>query len=717
MLVSTPHVVDFVRVLALAWKNLAAYPPGHPALLASLDQANARLENLRGPGGEIVLGIAADGLMYGDEKIDSPQARKLAQALYTRNAAVLRIGRRTQSKDLETFLRLLGGGLAEERRRPIWEELVSADVTQIELQPVDYSAVRVTDDVAEPPKQAASTLWEEILKALMNDKELTPTARLLLSSVRTIDDLAGLIMRHVNDAGRDAEGTFDPDATFGIKLSARVPETPAVVISRVAHSIGSYVGSSSGLRRQLAVQQIAQLLSGLPGDLRRSVIGAVLQALASDESAGSLLRELSASVSNPEMLDAFRAMPPGKLSTHALLLLQSLNAAGAPILKAPPVAEVVDELTKLFEQEDLDRYNPPDHRALLEATSIEIPRLAAGSGDLSRLGDRVETVSDESVRTRLARTLLDLLANHGTSQPVDGLLLRLENVFRSAVAAGQFGEALALIRELKRIPSGAAALQRMADVETVRVLIGALVSSRPERAGGVALLLDELGDAALDNLLVSLAEETNRSRRRKLFDFVSSLGPRIVPPVRRYLEDDRWYVVRNMILLLRGVNDRTALGDLHRLARHPDLRVRLEAIKALLALEPNVPTSLLENALHDPDPKLAETAIALVGSYGIREAVDPLLKILEPRDVFHRRKPLRLKVIKALSELAVPETLPRMRRFFSNSRLPWPAREERRAAYESLASYPPELRSDLVDRGRRSRDEQIREICRKLAGE
>jgi len=41
---------------------------------------------------------------------------------------------------------------------------------------------------------------------------------------------------------------------------------------------------------------------------------------------------------------------------------------------------------------------------------------------------------------------------------------------------------------------------------------------------------------------------------------------------------------------------------------------------------------------------MAETAIALIGSYGIKEGADPLLKILEKRDMFGAQTTLRLRV-------------------------------------------------------------------------
>ena len=38
---------------------------------------------------------------------------------------------------------------------------------------------------------------------------------------------------------------------------------------------------------------------------------------------------------------------------------------------------------------------------------------------------------------------------------------------------------------------------------------------------------------------------------------------------------------------------------------------------------------LLEKAIKDPDPKLAETAVGLAASYGIREAVRPMLGLVD----------------------------------------------------------------------------------------
>ena len=723
------QVADFIRALALAWKNLAAYPPGHPALAGSVESAHRSLTDLRGSAGEVSLGIAADGIVYGDDKIDSTQAQKFAQALYGRGVAVVRLAAATTPSDIDTFLRRLTG--TPENTTPLWEELTAAGVVNIYLQPVDYSSVQVTDQLTEeePPKEQKS-LWDDILHALVAGHELSPKARQLLThDIRSVDELSAVMLRYI-DTADDPNAEFDPDATFGVRIGGRLPQSDSAdaMIARVADSIGAHVASSSGSKRQLAVQQVLQLVRTMPDSLRRAIVRSALRPLATEATAGSLLREISNSLENEEVLEALRYLSKmGKLSDQAIALLESLASLEAGANEPQPApAALIGELVELFGEEDIDRFNPPDHKALLAEVSIETPRLQPIEQPMSNLGLRVETVAPEAVDRQLGQTLIELLSKYGASRNVEKVLARAARLIRAEITAGLFAEAVDFIQRLEQIapaaqnPELSAAIGRcfaiVATPEATRALIDKLASAPPDKAALIRRLVEALGAAASRNLLVALSEETNRSRRRRLFDLLASLGPPIVPDVVPLLRDSRWYVVRNMLLLLRGVNDRTSLPEVRQVAQHPDLRVRMEAIKTLITFDSSVPTDLLEDAINDRDPKMAETAIALVGSYAIKEAVGPLLRILAKRDIFGARRPLRLRAIKALGELGDPAALPQMQHLFSTSLLPWPAREERYAAFESLAGYPPDARAPLVERGLQARDPQIRELCRRLTG-
>src|SRR5436189_805214 len=183
------RVADFVRGLALAWKNLAAYPSGHPALAGALESVHARLTELRGPAGEVILGIAEDGVVFGDTKIDSLYAQKLAHALHLRGVAVMRFAAETTAHDLEVFLGLVGPSSTQ----PLSEELTAAGVINIDLEHVDYSRVQMTSDLHEPPKPAAPTLWEEILRALLGGRHMSAEAAAKASGLRSVDELTAMI--------------------------------------------------------------------------------------------------------------------------------------------------------------------------------------------------------------------------------------------------------------------------------------------------------------------------------------------------------------------------------------------------------------------------------------------------------------------------------------------------------------------------------------------
>jgi HEAT repeat protein len=254
----------------------------------------------------------------------------------------------------------------------------------------------------------------------------------------------------------------------------------------------------------------------------------------------------------------------------------------------------------------------------------------------------------------------------------------------------------------------------LANPDSVRAVLDAVGRRGSQAAGLARRLLDVLGAAAAHSFLLALAEEADKSRRRRLLELLVSFGPAIAGPAREKLSDERWYVVRNMIVILQRVGDRTALPEIRKCANHPDLRVRLEAIKWMLAYDTEVPMDLLDKAIHDPDPKVAEAAVTLAGSYGIKEAVRPLLRLVAGPDLFRRRQPIRLKAIKALGELGQPEALTELAPFFKERLLPVWSLAERRAAYRSLHSYPAAARDPIVERGMRSRDEEIRRICLNL---
>ncbi len=713
--------MEFVRSLALCWKNLAAYPPGHPALLHSLSDVDRRLAELRGPAGEVTLGIANDGLIYGPIKVDATSAQKFAQALYVRGVAILRLGVETTARDIEIFLRLLAAGTQGERRRPIWDDLTAAGVINIHLQPVDYSAIQVTEDLAAPVEAPESTLWEDILRALLESKVFSQAAAQLGVRVDSADELSRMLAE-VADEANEVPRTFDPDATFGIRVLSRSGEGD--IHRFLEKTIGEHLSLASGMKRPNSLEQAIQLIRALPPALRRTVLRAVAKALTHDETSGALLHKLASELPGDEVLDALRYLNSiGSLSGQATNLLQSLiTVETSNTTGASSATNVIAGLVTLFGEEDIDRFNPTEHQELLATMAVRIPEVPLEAvTSLEQAGVHFDALP---AARQTAQVLLDLLSNLGPTRTPAAILQQLETIFRTYLAAGDFTDAVAILDEIREIarvtPNEAlrnaieASTARIIEGDTIAVLVELVHQSPPDAVQRLHRLIEVLGSSVLRGLITALAQENHRGRRRRLFDFIASLGPPIVPAAASFLGDERWYVVRNVLVLLRTVHDRSSLPEIRKLARHADLRVRMEAIKSLFALDTAVPPTLLDELFADPDTKLAESAIALVGSYGIREAVNPLLRLLHGKDFFGARRGIRMKAIRALGEIGDATALTGLQPFLISSRLPWPAKEERYVAWSSLEHYPEEARRPFVEKGLRSSDLKVRAICERL---
>jgi len=773
-------VLELLSSLVTAWRNLASYPPGHPARASALATAHARLGAHLAHSSPLVLGITRDALVSGEKKVEATHVRAFARALYRRNGGVLRIEEDVEPRELEAFLALLGD-TGPARDRPLTAEMLhDAGVRHIELAPIDYSAVVTTSDL-ETPSGEDTALWDGLMQTLLAGQPLFPGGGMPGGRERYSAESIASLFRGAPGAG-DPEpggagglggpgsgggrGAGDGDALGGDVGTATgsgagsgatgsglgaggadrgrsptgggdLPEgnrragsgrLGMAAAHTLARAIGARLAVADGDTRETLAPQIIQLLRALPAEVREPALVAALRVLATEEGTGHHLAAIAAALPAADVLRGLRrlAQEQGQLSGHALRVAQALaetqesepEVSGLP---EPPADFAA--MAALFREEDVDRFNPEDHRALLaQKPTVDLAAIAVEvAADPDAFGP--DTESDDAIERRLVTTLLDMTAS--SPEVVRSLVLgRLRDVFGRALQENRFAAAIALIRAIRELAADPAQAERRADLDGfVEQLadastLAALVAASRQPGGPpfvqVQTLVLTLGASATRGLLEALAAEPDRARRLRLIELAASLGPAIVPETRRLLADPRWYVVRNMVLLLRRVHDKSAMSEILRCADHPDLRVRLEAIRALFAFDTAVPRDLLARTIHHPDPRLAEAAVLLTGQHGITQATDLLVEILLRWDWLGRRRSIRLKALRALADLADPAVLPRIERFFREWPFPLVALEERRVAYRLLASYDAAARAPYVARGEKSRDSLIRDICRGL---
>ena len=120
-------------------------------------------------------------------------------------------------------------------------------------------------------------------------------------------------------------------------------------------------------------------------------------------------------------------------------------------------------------------------------------------------------------------------------------------------------------------------------------------------------LVPRLRLAAADPLLDALEASPLRAVRRKLLDLITQLGPEAATAVAARLPDERWFVVRNMLMLLADLGAQSVeLGSSY--ARHADPRVRREAIRILLGV-PSARERAVCAGLDDSDERVVRVAL------------------------------------------------------------------------------------------------------------
>ncbi|HPA96538.1 MAG: HEAT repeat domain-containing protein [Acidobacteria bacterium] len=714
---------SFVNELGLAWKQLWIYPPGHPARAGSVERAYRALARLLGPTGLFALGVERDAFVCGQERNDSPSAQRLAGQLFGRNVAVVSFADGIDVAELERFLNLINPDPGQTRSSRFWEEMDALGCPHVTLQPVDYSGLELTDDLTEPEpakKEAPpkpGDLWQEILEQLLAGRKLG--AEGLSGAAATLAEVISVIEKLLEAAL--ASGAIRGEVPLSEEQAAvraratinSLAEQIAAVVARHLDLIGPEAFAAELL-------QIAHLLRALPAELRPPILDAVLRRVVALAEPADALGLLAASTSAAEVLASTRRLASRglRLTDTVLQTLEALFLRTAPPGPAP--ATGADAVARLFALGDIEGPLPggAGERFLLALPQRRDPLTAP----LPELEKRQRSLGAAEREDALAETLLQLAFTATAGDRAAALANRLEALFRGLLRAGRLEAAEGIVAavaaaghsgrdEARQRRAGRLAEQLAGPgaMAALAELIGQLPAEERERP---LRLVRALGDPAIAQLLDQLSAEQDLTRRRHLFDFLVGLGPALTPHAVRLLDDPRWFVVRNMLALLCETGDRSQAAAIRNAALHADARVRLEAVRALAALDPQLPAALVDRLLADPDSRVAEFAARTLAAR-TRHGRDTLVALLRRRDLFGRQRARRLQALRTLGALGDPEVLPLLRRSFRGG-LFGVSVEERRVAYAALAGYPPAARRPWLEQGRRSGDTEIRRTCEQL---
>jgi HEAT repeat protein len=270
-------------------------------------------------------------------------------------------------------------------------------------------------------------------------------------------------------------------------------------------------------------------------------------------------------------------------------------------------------------------------------------------------------------------------------------------------------------REASLVPHALWAIRELTTPEIHPLLLERLMAPGGQAAGRLMALFWQIGASVLPPLVEELVVAKTIQARRVLATVISGFGDEALPHLLNMLNDQRWFVIRNVVAILGEIGDPSAINSLEPLAAYPDPRIAKEALRAIGKIRSPESRTILERFLVHATGDLQLLAAFALGVLRDPNAVPALTSML-PRRVVFTNLDLQREVIKALVKIRAPEAVPALARVFRRRSMLAPKRNEelRVMATQALACINDEAARSLLVRGVDSSNKTVAQICRKV---
>lgn len=587
---------EFLLELSIGVHRYAMYPPGHPSLLPAAENVIGRLGQIFATQRSLSIGVAMDQLIIEGVATDPkhPVLKELAGRLHGHQLGAISFSRGVEVAEVEELLLTLARdperegdplGLRPSNLIPSWEH--------VRLFPLGYGELQLTEtgEEDEAEQDRSTHLWIGLASAAMASED--PEG---VSPSTGAEEVAESIKGHRREAAYD-----QVIVGYLLQLADELKSDEA----RESESVRRRV---STLIRELDQPTLDRLVQ-MGGDLeqRKKFVLDANQSLAVD----SVIKILQAAASaSQQTISSSLTRLLTKLSTHA-----SSGPARVRTQADNALRENVEELLEGWELEDP---NPDAYTLILDSMSQAAPIFASEDP-----GDEVGGITGAH---RLCQMSLELNSWGPT----------VEHAATKLVDEGDLGFLIYLI---DMAPEGSAASTRLRDFLASPTQLRRLLEGVDADEATLKMIVANMGEDAIPILLEALKESESRAIRRKVFDALAGSPADVGSAVMPHMEDQRWYVLRNLLALVQKLNKPPEGFSAAKFLEHEDPRVRREAFP-LAVKEPGRHERALALGLADRDERLLRMALMEVQA-SIPEAIVPVLV----NRVIHSDRPSDLKAM------------------------------------------------------------------------
>jgi hypothetical protein len=578
------------------------YPSGHPSLGPAIEGLIRRAERLLLDRPMIALGVARRQLIIEGVATDPNQAvlRRLAEGLHRHHIGAVSIGRGVEPDEFREALLALSHeaerdgplGLRRHNQQIEWPHLKLHPLTFDGLALVDDGGVESHEHAGSSRSSTETELWIGLARAALS----------------------------ADEAASDVE-TGPAAVARAIDEHPRAEAYDQVIVGYL-FQIAKELKTASGDKAEELRRRTSQLI----GSLRPETLKRLLKMGGDATQRGRFVLDSTHGMAVDAVIEIVKAAADasGQSISHGLVRMLSKLALhaelGSEMARPRADSELREQVSRLLVDWNLKDPNPEAYGSVLQYLAMSTPRgtLASKVNEPPDSTRVIQMSLETGTVGPLVEKAVDDLVESGRSKVVTDLVASRPDADR-AVADSLLGW---LVR-----PSA----------------LKALMSREPLDVASLDALLPRLSLEGYEYLLNALASSENRTTRRRLVDRLSRTELDIGHLILRHLNDARWYVQRNMLILLERAPRVPEGFSPAPWVMHEDPRVRCEAIRLQLKI-PHEREQAIVNALEDLDPRVVHLGLMALQFAVPEELLPRILNLAVDADLDDDIRTLAVKV-------------------------------------------------------------------------
>jgi len=690
--------------LNISRRNVAIYPRDHPSVESTLTNAFKFLKQLFGMRSEITLAIAKDTIIIDTYHLDknNPVYRDFALNLSKMNITYITLKAGITKEELYRFHSFISEKIEDLTVNNLKEALKKYKLTHIDVGFVDYRKFSTVD-----PKSVQQgnkvPLWERYVYGMI---EGTLQSEAVSDEVRDIppEILAKLLNKA--SVGDLKEESYDKVITAYMRSSA-----------------GS-IFSGQDLKRLL------EFIDRLNPDLKKKFLSSAGRSFSEDiDSTYQSFRKMSLEEIE-KFLDTMNkqtfAMPQPLMNLIDKLSHSIPDSSEAIYLDEEQMEDeefLPSNLAELFNNDNTSKNTEisvtgKDLEEIQSLLNFDAAQLRT-----SHLMEFETEFYDDIIEKRFNQIILELMSSETVSEEeYQSFVNIIKGQTEQLLWIGQYGQILDMLKVVelnkalhKFTDINSRALQYYHSSEFISLLIDSFRILGRNKRNVVSIICEYYDKKIIPYLIDALIEETSQIIRRFLMEIIKQFGSKVIPEATKRLNDDRWFVQRNMLYILSETDSKEVAAYIKPFCKNENSKVRVAAIKCLLNAGDTYAVEIIREYLKS-DQENYEQAIALSGSFRIKEVVGDLILILTKQERSGADLLNKIPVVRALGDIGDPRALDAFRLIISSNSLLFRKIIEqlKEEVYKTLNKFNYESVKDLVEAGLKSRNAFIREESLRL---